>query len=191
MAARLVGVSLTPKPRVGLRVCCWPRHRQPRKRRPREFVLLQTVGVAEGLEAVSSGDPSEARRDKQRETAVVQTQSDELAVYDDESESCRSKIACMFCLQFAHHMTSVDALQWRGRLECFSRRADLLSPRSPHICNRNAYFCCRSGGAKDGSLLIYWIALPRTRAIHLPSYSSPKVQRRLFISLLLCESLTA
>lgn len=93
MAARLVTVYLTPKLRVGLRGC-WPRHRQPRKRGPREFVLLQTVGVAEGLEAVSSGGPSEARRDKQRETAAVQTQSDELAVYDDEDESCGSKRAC-------------------------------------------------------------------------------------------------
>lgn len=57
------------------------------------------------------------------------------------------------------------------------------SPRSPHICNRNAYFCCRLVGAKDACLLIYWIALPRTRAIHR---TSPRIRARvqLFISLL-------
>jgi hypothetical protein len=58
-----------------------PRHREPRKRWPREF--LQNVGVAEGI---SSGDPSEAR---QRETAVVQTLGDTL-LGDDEEEYCNS-----------------------------------------------------------------------------------------------------
>lgn len=188
MAARLVSVSLTPKPRVGLRGC-WPCHRQPRKRRPREFVLLQTVGVAEGREAVSSGDPSEARRDKQRETAAVQTQSDESAVYDDEDESCGSQRACMMCLLAvrASHDECVDALQWRGGWNAFlAGRISSLHALHTFAAGTRT-FCCRGGGAKDGSLLIYWIALPRTRAIHLPSYSSAKVQRRLSISLVLCE----
>jgi len=75
--------------------------------------------------------------------------------------------------------------------ECFLRRADLLSPRSPHICNRNAYFRCSSVGAKDAPLLIYWMHC----LVRAPSIS-PRIHARVqrtpvhLLVVILCSSLT-
>ena len=75
--------------------------------------------------------------------------------------------------------------------ECFLRRADLLSPRSPHICNRNAYFRCSSVGAKDAPLLIYWMHC----LVRAPSIS-PRIHARVqrtpvhLLFVILCSSLT-
>jgi hypothetical protein len=74
-----------PKPGIGLLAVVGPRHREPRKRRPREFVLICRP-LALRRDWRPSLEVIRARQDetKQRETAAVQTQSDELAVDDDE-----------------------------------------------------------------------------------------------------------
>ena len=151
-----------------------PRHREPRKRRPREF--CRTLALRR---AVSSGDPSEAR---QRETAAVQTLGDGLAVGDDGDECCYSSRegACMrVCV--LHHMTSVDGTDWREAGMLFLAGRISSSPRSPHICKQERVLSCSSVGAKRASLLIYWVH----RLVRAPSISpriEARVQRRLFCS---------
>lgn len=105
ISARLVTVSLTPSPGLACRASCWPSPPgAAEEKASRVRSLLQTVGVAEGLEAVSRGDPSEVRRDKQRETAAVQTQSDdEPAAGDDEGEICRREEEPAEQLHLASH----------------------------------------------------------------------------------------
>jgi len=85
MSARLVTVSLTPNPGLA----CWLLLALATGSRGREglessFSACRPLALRRDWRPVSRSDPSEAGRDNQRETAAVQTQSDELAVYDDE-----------------------------------------------------------------------------------------------------------
>jgi hypothetical protein len=73
----------------------------------------------------------------------------------------------------SRHMTSVDGTDdWEEAGMHFLAGRISFSPRSPHICNRNAYFAT-AGGAKSHSLLIYWMH----RLVRAPSIS-PRIQAR-------------